>query len=126
MDQAKALSYLLNGEPLGESETSNNALLTQFLLSQGIDRSEGFLTQAGESLGLRDVNLSAKGSGDDTQVEVSGYITPNVQVSYRVGVFDSMNEIALRYRVFSKFYIEATSGLYDSIDLLYKFDWDDE
>ena len=60
MDQAKALSYLLNGEPLGESETSNNALLTQFLLSQGIDRSEGFLTQAGESLGLRDVNLVPK------------------------------------------------------------------
>ncbi|RZG17077.1 DUF490 domain-containing protein [Pseudoalteromonas sp. CO342X] len=126
MDQAKALSYLLNGQPLGESETSNNALLTQFLLSQGIDRSEGFFSKAGESLGLSDVNLSAKGSGDDTQVEVSGYITPNVQVSYRVGVFESINEIALRYRVFSKFYVEATSGLYNSIDFLYKFDWDDK
>ncbi|PCK30955.1 autotransporter assembly complex protein TamB [Pseudoalteromonas piscicida] len=126
MDQAKALSYLLNGQPLGESETSNNALLTQFLLSQGIDRSEGFFSKAGESLGFSDVNLSAKGSGDDTQVEVSGYITPNVQVSYRVGVFESINEIALRYRVFSKFYVEATSGLYNSIDFLYKFDWDDK
>ncbi|NUZ11341.1 translocation/assembly module TamB domain-containing protein [Pseudoalteromonas sp. McH1-7] len=126
MDQAKALSYLLNGQPLGKSETSNNALLTQFLLSQGIDRSESFFSKAGESLGFSDVNLSAKGSGDDTQVEVSGYLTPNIQISYRVGVFESINEIALRYRVFSKFYVEATSGLYNSIDFLYKFDWDQQ
>ncbi|WP_440053653.1 translocation/assembly module TamB domain-containing protein [Pseudoalteromonas sp. T1lg65] len=124
MDQGKALAYLLNGQPFGEGEGSNNALLTQLLLSQGIDRSEGFFSKVGNKLGFSDVNLAAKGSGDDTQVEVSGYITPNVQVSYRVGVFESMNEIALRYRVFSKFYIEATSGLYDSVDLLYKFDWD--
>ncbi|TMO70454.1 translocation/assembly module TamB domain-containing protein [Pseudoalteromonas aurantia] len=122
MDQAQALAYLLNGEPLGQSDSDNNTMLTQFLLSQSIERSEGVVAKAGEKLGINDVNLTAKGSGDSTQVEVSGYITPNVQVSYRVGVFDSLSEIAVRYRVFSKMYIEATSGLYDSIDLLYKFD----
>ncbi|MBQ4861729.1 translocation/assembly module TamB domain-containing protein [Pseudoalteromonas sp. MMG013] len=122
MDQAKALEYLLNGEPLGSGESSNSAMLTQFLLSKSIDRSEGFVAKTGKKLGFEDVSLTAKGSGDDTQVEVSGYIAPNVQVSYRVGVFDSLSEIAVRYRVFSKMYIEATSGLYDSIDLLYKFD----
>ncbi|RXE94696.1 hypothetical protein D9981_18595 [Pseudoalteromonas phenolica O-BC30] len=79
-----------------------------------------------KKIGIEDVSVSAKGSGDDTQVELSGYITPSVQVSYRVGVFEAMNEIAIRYRVFSKLYIEATSGLYDSIDLLYQFDWGSE
>ncbi|TQF71993.1 translocation/assembly module TamB domain-containing protein [Pseudoalteromonas luteoviolacea] len=123
MDQAKALAYLLNGEALGAGESSNNTMLAQFLLSKSIDKSKGLFTKAGKKLGLKDVNLAAKGSGDDTQVELSGYITPSVQVSYRVGVFASLSEIAVRYRIFSKLYIEATSGLYDSIDLLYKFDW---
>ncbi|AOT09490.1 translocation/assembly module TamB domain-containing protein [Pseudoalteromonas luteoviolacea] len=125
MDQAQAIEYLLNGEPLGSNDGSNNTLLAQFLLAKGIDKSKGLFTKAGKKLGLRDINLAAKGSGGDTQVELSGYITPSVQVSYRVGVFASLSEIAVRYRIFSKLYIEATSGLYDSIDLLYKFDWGD-
>ncbi|TLX47259.1 hypothetical protein C1E24_10710 [Pseudoalteromonas phenolica] len=126
MDQAHALSYLLNGQPLDKSENNNNALLSQMLLAQSINFSESFINKAGKKLGIEDVSVSAKGSGDDTQVELSGYITPSVQVSYRVGVFEAMNEIAIRYRVFTKLYIEATSGLYDSIDLLYQFDWDPE
>ncbi|WP_010382782.1 translocation/assembly module TamB domain-containing protein [Pseudoalteromonas rubra] len=125
MDQAQALAYLLNGQPLGEGDSNNNTMLAQFLLSQSIDRSKGYFAKAGETIGIKDVNLTAKGSGDDTQVEVSGYLTPSVQVSYRVGVFASLSEVAVRYRIFSKFYIEATSGLYKSIDLLYKFDWDE-
>ncbi|CAH9063857.1 Translocation and assembly module subunit TamB [Pseudoalteromonas holothuriae] len=124
MDQSQALAYLLNGEPLGEGESSNNTILTQLLLSQGLNRSEGLVAKTGEKLGFSDVSLGARGSGDSTKVEVSGYLTPSVQVSYRVGVFDSLSEVAVRYRVFSKLYIEATSGLYDSVDLLYKFDWD--
>ncbi|WP_105167763.1 autotransporter assembly complex protein TamB [Pseudoalteromonas sp. T1lg23B] len=124
MDQSQALAYLLNGEPLGEGESSNNAILTQLLLSQGLNRSENLVAKTGEKLGFSDVSLGARGSGESTKVEVSGYLTPSVQVSYRVGVFDSLSEIAVRYRVFSKLYIEATSGLYDSIDLLYKFDLD--
>ncbi|MBQ4879907.1 translocation/assembly module TamB domain-containing protein [Pseudoalteromonas luteoviolacea] len=125
MDQARALEYLLNGAPFSEGDSGNNTLLAQLLLAKGIDKSKGLFTKAGKKLGLRDINLAAKGSGDDTQVELSGYITPSVQVSYRVGVFASLSEIAVRYRVFSKLYLEATSGLYDSIDLLYKFNWGD-
>jgi translocation and assembly module TamB len=125
MDQAHALAYLLNGQPLGEGQkSSNSSMLTQLILSQSIDRSKGFVSRVGQKLGFEDVNLSAKGSGESTKVEVSGYITPNIQVSYRMGVFESLNEFSVRYRVFSKLYIEASNGLYDSIDLLYQFDWD--
>ncbi|WP_172971550.1 translocation/assembly module TamB domain-containing protein [Pseudoalteromonas sp. A25] len=124
MDQSQALAYLLNGEPIGEGDNANSTVLTQLLLAQGLNRSEGLVSKTGEKLGFKDVSLSARGSGESTKVEVSGYLTPNVQVSYRVGVFDSLSEVAIRYRVFSKLYVEATSGLYDSIDLLYKFDWE--
>lgn len=124
MDQAQALAYLLNGQPLDEGDSSTDAMLTQLLLAQGVNRSEGVVSKIGESFGLSDVSLSSKGSGDDTKVEISGYLTPGIQVKYSVGIFDSLSEVAVRYQLLSQLYIEVTSGLYQNVDILYKFDWD--
>ncbi|MBQ4831660.1 translocation/assembly module TamB domain-containing protein [Pseudoalteromonas sp. MMG010] len=124
MDQAQALAYLLNGQPLGEGESSSKSeMLTQLLLSQGVSRSEGVVSKVGETIGLSDVSLSSSGSGDSTKVEISGYIAPSLQVKYSVGVFDSLSEVAVRYQLLSQLYIEATSGLNQNLDILYKFDW---
>ncbi|ASM49513.1 hypothetical protein PESP_a1390 [Pseudoalteromonas espejiana DSM 9414] len=124
MDQAQALAYLLNGQPLGEGDSSSDAMLTQLLLSQGVSRSEGVVSKVGETIGLSDVSLSSTGSGDSTKLEISGYVAPSLQVKYSVGVFDSLSEVAIRYQLLSQFYVEITSGLNQNVDLLYKFDWD--
>lgn len=124
MDQAQALAYLLNGQPLGEGDSSTDAMLTQLLLSQGVSRSESLVSKVGESFGLSDVSLSSKGSGEQTKVEISGYLAPSLQVKYSVGVFESLSEVAVRYQLMSKLYIEITSGLYQNVDILYKFNWD--
>ena len=124
MDQGQALAYLLNGQPLDEGDSSTDAMLTQLLLAQGVNRSEGVVSKIGESFGLSDVSLSSSGSGDDTKVEISGYLTPGIQVKYSVGIFDSLSEVAVRYQLLSQLYIEVTSGLYQNVDILYKFDWD--
>lgn len=124
MDQAQSLAYLLNGQPLDEGDSSTDAMLTQLLLAQGVSRSEGVVSKVGETFGLSDVSLSSKGSGDDTKVEISGYVSPGIQVKYSVGIFDSLSEVAVRYQLLSQLYIEITSGLYQNVDILYKFDWD--
>ena len=125
MDQAQALAYLLNGQPLGDGESSSSdAMLTQLLLSQGVSRSEGVVSKVGETFGLSDVSLSSSGSGDSTKVEISGYVAPSLQVKYSVGVFDSLSEVAVRYQLLSQLYIEITSGLNQNVDMLYKFDWE--
>ena len=124
MDQAQALAYLLNGQPLGEGDSSTDAMLAQLLLSQGVSRSESLVSKVGESFGLSDVSLSSKGSGEQTKVEISGYLAPSLQVKYSVGVFESLSEVAVRYQLMSKLYIEITSGLYQNVDILYKFNWD--
>lgn len=124
MDQGQSLAYLLNGQPLDEGDSSTDAMLTQLLLAQGVSRSEGVVSKVGETFGLSDVSLSSKGSGDDTKVEISGYVAPGIQVKYSVGVFESLSEVAIRYQLLSQLYIEITSGLYQNVDILYKFDWD--
>ncbi|WP_394191526.1 translocation/assembly module TamB domain-containing protein [Pseudoalteromonas atlantica] len=125
MDQGQSLAYLLNGQPLDEGDSSTDAMLTQLLLAQGVSRSEGLVSKVGETFGLSDVSLSSKGSGDDTKVEISGYVAPGIQVKYSVGVFESLSEVAIRYQLLSQLYVEATNGLTRSVDILYKFDWDE-
>lgn len=107
-----------------EGDSSTDAMLTQLLLSQGVSRSESLVSKVGESFGLSDVSLSSKGSGEQTKVEISGYLAPSLQVKYSVGVFESLSEVAVRYQLMSKLYIEITSGLYQNVDILYKFNWD--
>ena len=124
MDQAQSPAYLLNGQPLGEGDSSTDAMLTQLLLAQGVSRSEGMVSKVGETFGLSDVSLSSKGSGEETKVEISGYVAPGIQVKYSVGIFDSLSEVAVRYQLLSQLYIEITSGLYQNVDILYKFDLD--
>lgn len=124
MDQAMALSYLLSGRPLSDSNSSSDGMLTQLLLSRGLARGEGSITKIGEAIGIEDVSLSSRGSGEETKVEISGYVAPGIQVRYSIGIFDSMSEVAVRYQLLPKLYIEAISGLNDSLDILYKFDWD--
>ncbi|MFY8272696.1 translocation/assembly module TamB domain-containing protein [Pseudoalteromonas sp. SSDWG2] len=124
MDKSQALSYVLNGQPLGDGDSNNDALLTQILLAQGMNRSESIVSSVGEAFGLSDVTLNSSGSGDNTKVEIAGYIAPGIQVKYSVGVFESISEVAVRYQVLQKLYIEATSGLNQTLDVLYRFDID--
>lgn len=124
MDQAQSLAYLLNGQPLDEGNSSSDAMLAQLLLSQGVSRSEGVVSKVGESFGFSDVSLSSKGSGDNTKVEISGYLAPDIKVKYSVGIFDSLSEVAMRYQLMSQLYIEITSNINQNVDILYKFDWE--
>ncbi|WP_427983066.1 translocation/assembly module TamB domain-containing protein, partial [Agarivorans sp.] len=120
MSQNEMLSYLLRGRGLSDTEQDNNAL-SSMLLSAGIGRTEGFVGKVGSTLGLNDLSLSTAGSGSSTQVEVSAYVLPGVQVRYGMGVFDPVNELTVKYEILPKLFIEAFSGLNNALDVYYEF-----
>lgn len=120
MSQNEQLSYLLRGRGLEDSEQDQNAL-TSMLISLGVARASGTVGNLGSSLGLNDLSVSANSTGSDTQVEVSAYILPGVQVRYGMGVFNPVNELTVRYEVLPKLFLEAFSGLNSAIDLYYEF-----
>ncbi|WP_221077083.1 autotransporter assembly complex protein TamB [Agarivorans aestuarii] len=120
MSQNEMLSYLLRGRALSDSEQDDNAL-SSMLLSAGLGRAEGLVGNVGNTLGLNDLSLSTAGSGSSTQVEVSAYVLPGVQVRYGMGVFDPVNELTIKYEILPKLFIEAFSGLNSALDVYYEF-----
>ncbi|MEP1870258.1 MAG: translocation/assembly module TamB domain-containing protein [Paraglaciecola sp.] len=122
MEQQQSLSYILTGRGLGDSsDDSQDTILTNALLSLGLGQSENLVSKAGNKLGFQDVSLDTSGQGDDTQLSLTGTISPGVQLRYGVGVFDSESEVAIRYELLPKLYLEAVSGLESTLDIYYQF-----
>ena len=122
MEQKEALSYLLRGKKFNsEGGTANDAILASALIGFGLGKSENQINKVGQKLGFEDLAVDASGEGDQTKLSVSGYIAPGVQLRYGIGVFDSASEVALRYQLSPKLYLEAVSGLNNALDIYYQF-----
>ncbi|GLR76568.1 autotransporter assembly complex protein TamB [Aliivibrio sifiae] len=122
MPQANALSYLLRGQDIG-SDTGGNAMTTT-LIGLSLAKSGKVVGEIGQAFGVQDLQLDTAGSGEESQVTISGYIAPDLQVKYGVGIFNSLGEFTLRYRIISDLYIEAVSGVDSAVDLIYQFSFD--
>jgi translocation and assembly module TamB len=122
MAQANALSYLLRGQNL-DAESDNNSMTTS-LIGLSLAQSGKLVGAIGEAFGVKDLQLDTNGAGDDSQVTVSGYVLPGLQVKYGVGIFNSLGEFTVRYRLMKDLYVEAVSGVTSAVDLLYQFEFD--
>jgi translocation and assembly module TamB len=121
MVQARQLSYLLQGTDLGsKNNTNNDVLLLNMLVAYGVGGSENRVNKLGKSLGFDTLNIRTAGQGNDTQVQVTGRIAENIQVTYGVGLFDSVSEVILKYQLLPKLYIEVKSGTVSAVDLFYE------
>lgn len=124
MTQDQALSYLLTGRSLensGDAGSSNS--VGAALLGLGLAKSGKLIGGIGETFGIQDLNLGTQGVGDSSQVVVSGYITPRLQVKYGVGLFDGLAEFTIKYRLLPRLYFQSVSGVNQAFDLLYQFEF---
>jgi translocation and assembly module TamB len=122
MEQARQLSYLISGaDSFGAGEDSDsNTTLVNALVSFGVGRSENGIGSLGQKLGVKDLNLQTAGQGSDTQVQLSGQLAKGVKITYGIGVFDSVSEVSVHYQLLPKLYLEAVSGVNNTLDLYYQ------
>ncbi|UUM30884.1 autotransporter assembly complex protein TamB [Vibrio japonicus] len=122
MPQANALSYLLRGQDI-DAESGGNAMTTA-LIGLSLAKSGRVVGALGEAFGVQDLQLDTAGSGDSSKVTVSGYLLPGLQVKYGVGIFDSVGEFTVRYRLMKDLYLEVVTGMSSAVDILYQFEFD--
>lgn len=119
MDEARALSYLLRGRAPRDGDT--DGALTSALVGLTVGQTGGAVGAIGEAFGIGDLSLETAGGGEDSQVVVSGYLTDDLRISYGVGIFSPIAELALRYTLWRNLYLEAVSGAAQAVDLIYAF-----
>lgn len=122
MAQARQLSYLLQGTDLnGGPGQAQDVMLVNMLVNFGVGNSENGVNRFGRALGFDSLNVQAAGQGTNTQVQVTGRISDNIQVTYGVGLFDQASEVILRYQLLPQMYLEAKSGATSAVDLFYEW-----
>lgn len=123
MSQQEALSYLIRGEGLDNTDQSENDMMTSLLVGIGTAKTGKYIGDIGNVFGIKNLTLDTQGAGNNSKVVVSGYILPNLQLKYGVGIFDSLATFTLRYRLIPSLYLEATSGIAQTLDLIYQFEF---
>ncbi|ABM03686.1 hypothetical protein DUF490 [Psychromonas ingrahamii 37] len=125
MSQQDALAYITRGKSITNSLNSQeDNQFTNMLINFGAGQTSEVMGDFGNKVGISDLSLTSSGEGDGQTVGVSGYIAPNLELSYGVGVFDSFTIFSIRYELFERFFIEASNGLNQAVDVFYK--WDNE
>jgi translocation and assembly module TamB len=123
MSQQEALSYIIRGQGLDSAEQSDSDMMTALLVGIGTAKTGKYVGDIGNLFGIKNLTLDTQGAGNSSKVVVSGYILPNLQLKYGVGIFDSLATFTLRYRLMPSLYLEATSSLAQTLDLIYQFDF---
>ncbi|MBY5927586.1 translocation/assembly module TamB [Halomonas sp. DP8Y7-3] len=118
MDESRALSYVLRGRAPDDSGDASGAL-TSALIGLTLGKTGGAVGAMGEAFGIQDLSLDTSGSGETSQVVVSGRLTDRLEVGYGVGIFSPIAELTLTYQLWRSLYLEAVSGAAQAVDLIY-------
>ncbi|MBW0146779.1 translocation/assembly module TamB [Marinobacter sp. CAU 1620] len=121
MPQTDALSYLILGRP--PQSRGDEGQMSGAALSLGLTQANKYTGKLGEEFGIQQFMLESEGSGEQTSVVASGYLTDELSVRYGVGIFEPITTVALRYDLGRYFYLEAASGLAASLDIFYTRDF---
>jgi len=126
MTQSAQLSWLVLGRPLegGTSDSERSKLQTAALML-GLSGGESIGKQLGEELGFDEVTVGAEPGTDvnTASLLVGKYLTPELFVSYGIGLFDPVSTLSLRYALSSRWkLIGKASALESSADLIYQIE----
>lgn len=123
MAQEEILSLLVLGRSLRNSAEPTAAERQALALGAALKLggSTGVLERFGSRLGIKDFALGTDGDSDQTQVALSGYVRPDLYLSFGMGVFEPTQSIKLRYQFSKKLSLEAVTSLESAITLFYSW-----
>jgi len=120
MDQSNILSYLLLGKPVAQIAGNESQILLNALSSMPFGQGEGgTIEQIRQDLGLDTMEISSEGGVEAAALVVGKYLSPQLYISYGIGLFDNSNVVRLRYELTKRLTLETETGTQSGVDLRY-------
>lgn len=121
--QEEILSMLVLGRSLNDTSAPTAAERQAMALGAALKLGgrTGALDKLGQRLGIQDFALGTEGESEQTQVAVSGYIRPDLYLSFGMGVFEPTQTVKVRYQMNKRLSLEAMTSLESAITLFYSW-----
>lgn len=121
MPEQQQLAWLILGRPA--TGGSDRQQMDSASLALGLGG--GALTsRLREELDLEEATLQDLDDETQASLVLGKYLSPDLYVSYGIGLFDAANTFRVRYQLSSKWALEAVNGLDSSADFLYTIETD--
>jgi translocation and assembly module TamB len=125
MPQERQLSWLVLGRGLEEGGSGDDrAMLTSAALSMGLSGSNFLAQRVRGGLRLDDITIGARPGeeADQARLTVGKYLSPDLYVSYGVGLFQPGHVFRLLYTIGRGFKLQTESGVESGGDLIYSIE----
>ncbi|MFP5357583.1 MAG: translocation/assembly module TamB domain-containing protein [Gammaproteobacteria bacterium] len=125
MPQERQLSWLVLGRGLEDGSSGDDrAMLTSAALSMGLSGSNFLAQRVRGGLRLDDITIGARPGeeADQARLTVGKYLSPDLYVSYGVGLFQPGHVFRLLYTIGRGFKLQTESGVESGGDLIYSIE----
>ncbi len=132
LTEQQAMNALLTGR-ISESSDPGSGITEQGFRSQvtnslaaaglslGLSGTRNLTNQIGQALGLDSLTIDASGGSHDANVNITGYVTPDLYIRYGVGVFNAEQSLSMRYQLTRRVFVEATRATENMVDVIYRW-----
>ncbi len=114
MSQSQVLSYLVTGHPVGGSASSS--FVGKALSALGLQGGNILAGAVGKEVGLSTATIGAESDLEEASLVMGRYLSPNLYISYGIGLFDPVSTLRLRYLLSRRWTLQAETGRETSAD----------
>ncbi|MEL7450072.1 MAG: translocation/assembly module TamB domain-containing protein [Pseudomonadota bacterium] len=114
-----AFSYLLTGRSMTSASDADRQYLNTASNALALRGGALLAGQIGRQLGIDDVALEGADNRDETRFVIGTYLSPDLYVSFGLGLFEAVNALRMRYRFNKNWSVAVESGEESSTDVEY-------
>ena len=122
MPDSSILSYLLFGRAPDARSGSESQLLMKAASALGMSGGSVLSEKVTDTFGLDEFGVESGETAADAALVVGKYLSPELYISYGVGLFDAVNTFNMRYQISKQLLLESTTGTESSADLIYSIE----
>lgn len=113
------IAMLVTGRKFSQVGAQDSSALLGAVARLGIDRTQGLTNQIRDKLGLDTLGIENTSDINNSVLMIGKNLTPELFVRYGVGLFDSQPKVAVDYLLSERLKLQAESGEFQSVDLIY-------
>jgi translocation and assembly module TamB len=124
LPEDEILALLITGKSFNNvSDQDSNALLGA-IANFGLGRSEGLTNKVSSKLGFDSLTVEGGETLEDSALGLGKYITPDLLLRYKVGLFDRQSVLGIDYNLTDHIKLEVETGISQSVDISYTIETD--